>query len=656
MRGGKRLLGALSLAMALTTSSLALPVRGNAFDYVQNGGFEGGVDGWTAAGAAVDAVDAGVVAPASGAMSGRLTVGSTAFAVRPTVLADAPSGSYTFTASVRGANAGTAVHIDVSWSAPDERSVRASATLDAGGWQTISGTFDLTASADLTLTIRSLAATPGEVMYIDDVRIDGAAPATRTPTPTPPATDTATPEPSATGTRTGTPTRTPTSTRTPTPTIAADIVGTALRNGGFEEIDSDGAPAGWRKFGGALDSVTAPVHGGGRAARLTSETESTKWLYQTVLVEPGAWYGFAAWVRDDDPNVAAALLRVSWYASADGSGSAIGTTDSLPDAAGADASGFRYLTTDSVAAPSDARSARLRVLLSPRSAAPAAIVVDDATFGPAEPRADTPTPGPPGVSQDDASATPARAVLESSRKPGASAAARAGGQAVAGSAARIVINEVLYDAAGDGQDADGEWVELYNAGDEAVDVGGWSLADAASAETLPPLLIEGRSYAVVAASDSFRIAYISFDGALAVLGGRIGNGLGNDGDRLVLRDASGTAVDAVSWGTDSSAFDPAVADVPAGHSIERRIPGVDGDSAADWVDNLQPSPGAPFVAAETNVEPQDGASPTIISGARGGAFPGWALWAVVSLAGAVSVGVAAWRGGLPLLRRLRAQA
>jgi len=217
-----------------------------------------------------------------------------------------------------------------------------------------------------------------------------------------------------------------------------------------------------------------------------------------------------------------------------------------------------------------------------------------------------------------------------------------------------VINEVLYDAAGDGADADGEWVELYNAGNEAVDLGGWSLADAASAETLPPLLIEGRSYAVLAASDSFTQAYGGFDGQVAVLGGRIGNGLGNDGDRLLLRDGADAVIDAVSWGTDASAFEPPVADVPEGHSIERRTPGIDSDSAEDWVDNFRPSPGGAFVAVEAKLQPQDSTPPIIIA-ARGGAFPAWALWAAVSLAGAASVGAAAWRGGPLLVRRLRAR-
>ena len=53
-----------------------------------------------------------------------------------------------------------------------------------------------------------------------------------------------------------------------------------------------------------------------------SATSSTKWVYQTVTVEPESWYVLSAYVYHDDPLVESALLRVSWYASTDGSGAA----------------------------------------------------------------------------------------------------------------------------------------------------------------------------------------------------------------------------------------------------------------------------------------------------------------------------------------------
>ena len=78
---------------------------------------------------------------------------------------------------------------------------------------------------------------------------------------------------------------------------------------------------------------------------------------------------------------------------------------------------------------------------------------------------------------------------------------------------------------------------------------------------------------------------------VALADGRIGTGLANKGDHLLLRDSSGKLADGVSWGDDETVLSPSVAVVPPGHSIERSPPGRDTDAAADFVDNANPSPG-----------------------------------------------------------------
>jgi len=653
MRGGGHILGALTFAAAITATFAAMPDRGDAFDYVLNGGFEDGVDGWAAIGATIDPADASVVAPAGGSMSGRITAVAPSFAIRPTVATDAPPGSYVFSAAVRGTADGTLIFLDVSWSAPAEGTARSSGVVQAGVWQTISANFDLPVAADLRLSIRSQDSTPGDVLYVDDVRIDGAAPATRTPTSTSTSTDTPTFTTTATGTRTPSPTRTPTPTRTATPTSVADVVDGALHNGGFEQVDADGAPVGWQKFGGTLESVAEPVHGGARAARLTSASDSTKWAYQTVLVDPGASYAFGAWLRDDDPGVQAAFLRISWYASDDGSGSAIGATDSLA-APHIEASDYHELTTGAVAAPPDAHSARLRVMLSPISAAYTAIFIDDASFGPssAETRP-SPTLAAAGPQPAGALPTAARAVLGASRKPPRAETSAPPTGALAST--HIVINEVLYDPVGDAPDADAEWVELYNSTDAEIDLDGWSLSDAAASDALPAFGVQPRAYAVIAASGSFSALFPGFDGALLVLGGRIGNALDNDGDQLLLRDPSGAVVDAVSWGTDAYAFTPSVPDVPAGHSIERRTPGLDTDTAADFTDNDAPSPGRAFDSPAGKPQREGTPSGVVVLAGSGGPSRAWIGWTAVALSAVAAGGAAAWRFGPPLIRRLRAR-
>src|SRR5512146_2500730 len=97
-----------------------------------------------------------------------------------------------------------------------------------------------------------------------------------------------------------------------------------LVNGDFEDVDGD-RPAGWSKFGGTM-GLSGEAYRGTWAATLESTTSSTKWLYQLVSVQPGHWYAASAFARVD--GAGEAFIRLSWYAAADGSGSAISQDDS----------------------------------------------------------------------------------------------------------------------------------------------------------------------------------------------------------------------------------------------------------------------------------------------------------------------------------------
>ncbi|HET9476381.1 MAG TPA: hypothetical protein VFP63_02710, partial [Dehalococcoidia bacterium] len=150
----------------------------------------------------------------------------------------------------------------------------------------------------------------------------------------------------------------------------------ALTNGGFEDLDSDGMPYGWRKVGGQMSAVTGLRSEGNRALQLESGTTSTKWVYQTVSVETGAYYQASAYALKNDPAVEALFLRLSWYAAENGDGSAIKSVDSL-DLLATDAQAFRSLTTGPAQAPPGARSVKVRLMLRPVSDAPAAGYFDD---------------------------------------------------------------------------------------------------------------------------------------------------------------------------------------------------------------------------------------------------------------------------------------
>ena len=168
----------------------------------------------------------------------------------------------------------------------------------------------------------------------------------------------------------------------------------------------------------------------------------------------------------------------------------------------------------------------------------------------------------------------------------------------------LLIYEVLYDALQAGQDAAYEWVEIYNPNDVPISLDGWRLADNSAEDALPAIMVPAGGLIVIAANEAaFRQNEPAFTGALVIVAdGRIGGGLGNDGDRLALLDPTGTIVDALSYGDDTTFLSPAAADVPAGHSLERRDDqDTDTDTAADWTDRFPPSPGVRGIAATPTV-------------------------------------------------------
>ncbi len=256
-------------------------------------------------------------------------------------------------------------------------------------------------SAKVRLMLRP-ASDAEATAYFDSVAFGQVSPPSPAPTPTP---GLATPTPGATPmiTPTPTPTEEPTPTATPEPGAFPHLV-----NGGFEDVMEGGTPFGWRKAGGEMAVANSHSIEGELALAFTSRTAATKWVYQTVLVEPGAFYVATAQALKSDPNARAMFLRVSWYESENGTGEAIDSVDST-EVLEADAPEFRTLSTGAVQTPDDARSAKVKLMLRPASDAPATVYFDAVAF--AEISAPTPapasqTPGPtesppPDQSQDD---------------------------------------------------------------------------------------------------------------------------------------------------------------------------------------------------------------------------------------------------------------
>ena len=138
--------------------------------------------------------------------------------------------------------------------------------------------------------------------------------------------------------------------------------------------------------------------------------------------------------------------------------------------------------------------------------------------------------------------------------------------------APIVLNEVLADnkdglANELGDPAD--WVELYNAGDDAIDLTGWSLSDASEKPwvfTASPTLKPGQFLLIWCDEvDDKNATALHADFRLS-----------RSGEPLTLRDASGAEIDAVTYpmlDTDQS---------------WGRIP----DGAESWSYTAEPTPGA----------------------------------------------------------------
>jgi hypothetical protein len=210
-----------------------------------------------------------------------------------------------------------------------------------------------------------------------------------------------------------------------------------------------------------------------------------------------------------------------------------------------------------------------------------------------------------------------------------------------------------------------EWVELYNFGDEPVDFSGWWIEDAQNGDPLASVAIPPGGYVLVAGGD-----YVAPEGVpvVRVADGRIGLGLNNGGDVLRLLDPSGTVVDSISYGDNTTAF---VLPPPAPGSGETIGLGPDG-----WGLTLRPTPGrsnefavaenptaeaspsptrAAVLSTDDEADPKaEGAAPLMHAGDPGGSSPWpWLLLGGAAGAGLLATGSRLLRWAPRLLRHAR---
>ena len=121
-------------------------------------------------------------------------------------------------------------------------------------------------------------------------------------------------------------------------------------------------------------------------------------------------------------------------------------------------------------------------------------------------------------------------------------------------AAEIVINEIMQNPLVL-LDAEGEWFEIYNAGPDAVDINGWTIADndydSHVIDNGGPLVIASGAYMVLGVNATSMAAEgVTLDYQYS------GISLGNSADELILLDATLAEIDRVEWDNGATFPDP----------------------------------------------------------------------------------------------------
>ncbi|RLT26757.1 MAG: hypothetical protein DWI48_05465 [Chloroflexi bacterium] len=608
LRGIASLVAAVSIALVLIA-----PASGATDLFASlDPGFDVGTDAWNPSGGAFSIATPPLV---HNGKAGRIVASTGTVSVRSKywLTPSIPSTSHTLTLWIFDNDPAVTLTVTLEFLGDGENRVgppsETSVGNDSPAWRlvTIGPITSLPGTQSVRVTVRGSASNTA-TFYVDDISLSRAdPPPTTVPTQTAttsPATSTPTSAPTQLA---STPTTAPTSVATPSLVPTAIAIATpapvfpTLVNGNFEAL----APLdGWDNVGGTLSTVSPGLDGTGRAALLTSASDSTKYAFETVIAEPGAWYAARASLRPSG-DASAAWLRIAWYASTDGSGSQLAVADSNLVTT-RDITGTANIAASQ--APSTARSARVRVMLRPASNSAAYVVADDIVFTPTSAPVAAPTPTPrivptPSTRPPD-SAAPAQPPTNASGSSSGAATAQRTSTArpssndanlttlrVGTPAPRAAVNgpllritELMPDPSEPGADQDFEWIELANLGSSSASLEGLWLADNAGAIELPPLTLSAGKVLVIAGAQ----AKVPDTESWSPPGG-FSNGLGNAGDRLVLYTKDGGILDALSYGSDTTYDKPALPAPGAGKSLMRRF--ADDGSFASAEVSTTPTPG-----------------------------------------------------------------
>jgi len=229
----------------------------------------------------------------------------------------------------------------------------------------------------------------------------------------------------------------------------------------------------------------------------------------------------------------------------------------------------------------------------------------------------------------------------------------------------IVISEAMFNAKLETNN-EGEWIEIYNKGNTAVDLTGWQISDNNTTDTITATMCPEGSCSIPAGGcwliawsaqylqDEFNtytnpLSPTVQTGHTIFLSSAIGNGLANTADYVILKNSTGGNVDCVSWASPTGTVCSSLVYISGGSGADTNL-----NNAADGqsITNIQgawyrhQTNGSPYNCTNT----ASGGSPTAITVRSFLAQPStdWAVtWLLAALAGIAALGL----GGLSWARR-----
>ncbi|MEZ4740033.1 MAG: lamin tail domain-containing protein [Flavobacteriales bacterium] len=171
----------------------------------------------------------------------------------------------------------------------------------------------------------------------------------------------------------------------------------------------------------------------------------------------------------------------------------------------------------------------------------------------------------------------------------------------------VVINEIMADPSPVVGLPEVEFIELYNAtADRTFDLAGWTFSDGGTPVVLPSYTLTPGGYVLVVANANLPL----FPTIPNKLGLASLPALNNDGDALVLKNSTGTTIDAVSYAL--SWYQDGVKD-DGGWTLEQIDPTAPCSGAANWRASNAPAGGTPGAQNSIYALVPDNLAPSLLA-------------------------------------------